>query len=75
VVIGRKSQHNLYVSANIFDNAAGRFAWKLLRDGVLKAFSAAVVESSAKLIGEVEGKRSFSEWTVKEVSLCPGLYR
>ena len=44
--------------------------WQLVEDRTLSAFSTAAAAEGLKLDGEVEGVRFYSEWWMREVSLC-----
>ena len=70
VVWLRKSAKSLFVRAVLYDTAAANYAWKLLMDGELKAFSASA-EQPFEGGTEVNGITFHDRWTLKEISLTP----
>jgi hypothetical protein len=72
VVMLRRSPREIYVIAALHDdNLAADYAWSLVEQGELKAFSVASAPGSHhKISGAVLGTLFYSEWTLGEISLC-----
>ena len=68
VVSVRLSEREIYAKAEIFNNAAGDYAWKLIEDGELRCFSAGSVDN--KVQGVVDGIKFISSWRMRELSIC-----
>jgi hypothetical protein len=72
VVMLRRSPREVYIVAALHDgNLAADYAWSLVEQGELRAFSVASAPSTPHRIdGAVLGTRFVGEWTLGEVSLC-----
>jgi hypothetical protein len=71
VVLVRRSPRELYVVAALHDdNLAADYAWSLVEQGELKAFSVASVPGSSTVAGSVLGTKFYGSWQLAEVSLC-----
>jgi hypothetical protein len=51
------------------DNLAADYAWSLVEQGELRAFSVASVKGSSTVAGSVLGTKFYSTWTLSEISL------
>jgi hypothetical protein len=74
IVLARRSPREVYVIAALHDdNPASDYAWELVRQGELRAFSGAAEKDSATIAGCVLDVKFYSDWVLGEVSLCrPG---
>jgi hypothetical protein len=72
IVLARRSPRDVYVIAALHDDSqASDYAWELIRQGELRAFSGAAERgSSPEEAGEVLGVKFYGAWTLGEVSLC-----
>jgi hypothetical protein len=71
IVMARRSPREIYVVAALHDdNPASDYAWQLVQQGVLRAFSGSAEKGSATIAGCVLDVRFYSQWTLSEVSLC-----
>jgi hypothetical protein len=72
VFLLRKTPTEIYVRASLHDDSeAADFAWRLIEDGELRAFSVSteMAPDKYRLQAEVDGVRFFDLWWIKEVSL------
>ncbi|MER9588550.1 hypothetical protein NKI94_07050 [Mesorhizobium australicum] len=65
----RKSPRGVYMRAALFDHFAAKYAENLIRRRELGCLSIAHKPGS-KLLAEVDDIKFFSEWTLKEISVC-----
>jgi hypothetical protein len=71
VVMLRRSPREIYIIASLADdNLAADFAWSLVEQGELKAFSVASIPGSSTVDGAVFGTKFYGSWQLAEVSLC-----
>jgi hypothetical protein len=71
IVLLRRSPREIYVIAAFHDdNLAADYAWSLVEQGELPAFSVASVQGSSTVAGSVLGTKFYSSWQLAEVSLC-----
>jgi hypothetical protein len=69
IVMLRRSPREIYCIAALHDNnLAADYAWSLVEQGELRAFS--VASSQSRIDGSVLGTRFYGEWKLKEISLC-----
>lgn len=67
----RRSPREIYIIASLADdNLAADFAWSLVEQGELKAFSVASIPGSSTVDGAVFGTKFYGSWQLAEVSLC-----
>jgi hypothetical protein len=64
------SPRAIRVRAVVDHTAAGDYAWSPTERGETLCFSVATKPGTTKLQGLVDGVRFFSEWELKEVSVC-----
>jgi hypothetical protein len=68
VVMLRRSSKEIYVIAALHDdNLAADYAWSLVEQGKLKAFSVASVPGSSTVDGSVFGTKFYGSWQLAEV--------
>lgn len=65
----RKSPRGVYMRAALFDHFAAKYAEDLIRKGEMQCLSIAH-EPGSTLLAEVDGIRFWSDWTLKEISIC-----
>ena len=65
-----KTPKQISISAVLFNNAGGDFAWSQFESGELNGLSCAYDESDAHLLAVVDGVRFYNRWTIKEVSVA-----
>ncbi|TGQ15922.1 hypothetical protein [Mesorhizobium sp. M00.F.Ca.ET.217.01.1.1] len=65
----RKSSRGVYMRAALFDHFAAKYAEDLIRKGEMQCLSIAH-EQGSTLLAEVDGIRFWSDWTLKEISIC-----
>jgi hypothetical protein len=71
VVMLRRSPREIYIIAALHDgNLAADFAWSLVEQGDLRAFSVASIPGSGTVDGSVFGTKFYGSWQLAEVSLC-----
>jgi hypothetical protein len=71
IVMVRRSPREIYVIGALHDNSpASDYAWELVQQGTLKAFSGAAEPGSATAVGSVLDVKFYGQWTLSEVSLC-----
>jgi hypothetical protein len=71
IVLLRRSPREIYVIAALHDdNPAADYAWSLVEQGELPAFSVASVAGSSTVAGSVLGTKFYGSWQLAEVSLC-----
>jgi hypothetical protein len=69
VVMLRRSPREIYAICALHDdNLAANYAWSLVEQGTLRAFS--VASERSKIDGSVLGTRFYGEWKLREISLC-----
>jgi hypothetical protein len=69
VVMLRRSPREIYCIAALHDNnLAADYAWSMVEQGILRAFS--VASDWGRVDGAVLGTRFYGEWRLKEISLC-----
>jgi hypothetical protein len=71
VVMLRRSTREIYIIAALHDdNLAADYAWSLVEQGELTAFSVASTNGSSTVDGSVLGTKFYGSWQLAEVSLC-----
>jgi hypothetical protein len=71
VVTLRRSPREIYcICALHDDNPAADYAWSLVEQGELRAFSVASAKGSSTVAGSVLGTKFYGSWQLSEVSLC-----
>lgn len=68
VTLVRRGERDIYVQADIHENPAGNYAWRLIQDGELATLS--VGAADMHLQAEVDGVKFYDRWRLKEVSIC-----
>ena len=68
VTLVRRCERQIFIQANIHENAAGDYAWGLIQDGELACLSVGPADS--RLQAEVDGVKFYDQWRLKEVSIC-----
>jgi hypothetical protein len=68
VVSVRLSEREIYAKAEIFHNAAGNYAWKLIKNGEIRCFSAGSADNKVQSL--VDGIKFISSWRMRELSIC-----
>lgn len=64
----RKSPRGVYMRAALFDHIAARYAEGLIRKGETRCLS--VGHDGQALLAEVDGLKFYSNWKLKEISIC-----
>jgi hypothetical protein len=71
VVMLRRSPREIYCIAALHDdNLAADYAWSLVEQSELRAFSVASMAGSSTIDGAVMGTKFYGSWQLAEVSLC-----
>jgi hypothetical protein len=66
-----RSPKEIYVICALHDNnLASDYAWSLVEQGELRAFSVAHVKGSSTIAGSVMGTKFYGSWQLAEISLC-----